>query len=212
MVGIRRIKGVALVAAAAMVVSLAAGGAAQAAVLDQPPTTSAVGPTASPVGLPDGWALDGAILTWASPTRIPMGGARIQVLLGDRDLGTAVVSPDARSVSVQLGGAITTNPAVDWSQLAVVASGRRLDAGTVQPQARTSGPAPAAAVATPPPGALLAHDPGTVGPYRTVTGSYSLPGVTIAGLPEPVEVKAVVVSPRGTTGTRPLVLFLHGRH
>ena len=35
---------------------------------------------------------------------------------------------------------------------------------------------------------------------------------TIAGLPSKVEVKAVVVSPRGTTGSRPLVLFLHGRH
>ena len=45
--------------------------------------------------------------------------------------------------------------------------------------------------------------PGRPGPYRTVTGEYSLAGVTIAGLPEKVEVKAVVVSPRGTTGTAP---------
>ncbi len=205
-VGIRRVRAAALVAAAAMVVSLGVAGGAQAAVLD-PGAAAPTGDVSSAAGaLPVGWALANDVLTWSSPERIPMGGARTQVVLDGRDLGQAVVATDRRSVSVRLSPGAGANPTIDWSGLAVLASGRRLDAGSLQPlQARTTGPA--AALATPPPGDLLAHDPGKAGPYRTVTGTYSLPGVSVAGLPELVEVKAVVVSPsrhHRSTAARPV--------
>jgi hypothetical protein len=55
-------------------------------------------------------------------------------------------------------------------------------------------------------------DPGIAGPYRTITGEYSLPGVRLSSYPAPVEMRAVVVAPLNAPGRRPLVLFLHGRH
>jgi hypothetical protein len=55
-------------------------------------------------------------------------------------------------------------------------------------------------------------DPGIAGPYRTITGVYSLPGVRLSSYPAPVEMRAVVIAPVNAPGRRPLVLFLHGRH
>jgi hypothetical protein len=57
-----------------------------------------------------------------------------------------------------------------------------------------------------------AVDPGTGGPYRTVAGGYRLPDVRLSHYRRPVEMRAIVVAPRGAAGPRPLVLFLHGRH
>ncbi|HYN95219.1 MAG TPA: hypothetical protein VES42_15335, partial [Pilimelia sp.] len=58
----------------------------------------------------------------------------------------------------------------------------------------------------------IATDPGTPGPYRTVTGEYALRPVRLPDFREPVELAGVVVAPTGAAGRRPLVLFLHGRH
>ena len=61
-------------------------------------------------------------------------------------------------------------------------------------------------------GDALTIDPGQRGPYRTTTGEYSLPGVPLPDYPAEVEMQAVVVAPQDARGTRPLALFLHGRH
>lgn len=55
-------------------------------------------------------------------------------------------------------------------------------------------------------------DPGEPGSYRTVTGEYDLDPVRLPGFDTPVEMTAEVVAPKGATGSRPLALFLHGRH
>ncbi|WP_086750953.1 hypothetical protein, partial [Streptomyces scabiei] len=55
-------------------------------------------------------------------------------------------------------------------------------------------------------------DPGVAGSFRTTSGEYSLPSVHLPGYDTDVEMKAVVVAPEGATGSRPLALFLHGRH
>lgn len=67
--------------------------------------------------------------------------------------------------------------------------------------ARPAAPLPAGAI-----------DPGKPGTYRTTTGEYTLNSVRLPGYPQPIEMQAVVVAPKGATGKRPLALFLHGRH
>ncbi len=66
-------------------------------------------------------------------------------------------------------------------------------------------PRPAAA-------ADAAVDPGRPGPYPVVAGEYTLPAVRLPGLATPVEMRALVIAPAHAAGSRPLVLFLHGRH
>jgi len=192
-------------------------------------------------GLPPAWSVqaraEGRFLVWTTEHPLPFGGARIEVLAGDRPLGAARVDPDLHRLEVALpadlepaaagvGGGLRT--------LQVVAAGRRLDAGPtslaaqaqaqasagvpaeVQPRsgATTASPRTASAVlaqraATLPLGAV---DPGRRGPYRTTEGSYRLASVPYPGLRSPLEVQGVVVSPVGATGRRPLVVLIHGRH
>jgi dienelactone hydrolase len=139
-----------------------------------------------------------------------MGGARIDVMAGERLLGTAVLSRDRRTVSVALTQVRPGDPGVPWGDVQVVAAGRRLDAPVAD---HGSGPeVPAGAADLPALDPLIASDPGRIGPYRTRTGEYTLAPLQVPGLPEPVEVRGVVVAPVGAAGRRPLVLLLHGRH
>jgi hypothetical protein len=200
-------------AAAVAVTALATAGLAPAASAATVPGASPA-PHPSPTRavatvstLPRGWSLvstpSGLRLRWTSPTRIPMGDARVDVLAGGAVLGSADVAPDGRTVTVPLPAGVRPD---QLRGLEASAAGRRLD---VAP-ARAAAPSPAAATAAPLP--LTRVDPGKPGPYRTRTGEYSLPGLRVPGFPAPVEVRAVVVAPRGTKGARPFVLFLHGRH
>ena len=208
----RAIRSTSLLAVIALVTTLAAAPPAQAAPVS--PTSNAV--VTAPRELPGGWARssDGRTLTWTSPTLIPIGGSRLDVVAGERLLGTGVLSRNQRSVSVPLSPDAATDPSVAWADLAVVASGRRLSDPSVAavPSGRLPGDMPLEGTLPRLARQLVSPDPGLPGPYATVTGKYALPRVAIAGLPAKVEVKGVVVAPRGTTGERPLVLLLHGRH
>ncbi|MFD5552468.1 alpha/beta hydrolase family protein [Streptomyces sp. NPDC127068] len=53
-------------------------------------------------------------------------------------------------------------------------------------------------------------DPGAKGPYRTRSGSYALPSLRMPGVAAPVEMRASVVGPANASGSRPLVLLVHG--
>jgi hypothetical protein len=149
----------------------------------------------------DGWSVTDGQLTWRSGERIPMGDAAVEFYAGDRLLGRPRAAADDRTFRLPL------EHAKDLRDLQVRAGGKRLD---------IDAPAPARkrAAAVPPPQALPANkvDPGVKGPYRTVTGEYSLAGVKLPDFPEPVEMQGVVVAPQGAPGNRPLALFLHGRH
>jgi hypothetical protein len=71
---------------------------------------------------------------------------------------------------------------------------------------------PATAVtAGPPVPPANAVDPGTPGAFGTVEGEYDLPGVSLPQLAEAVEMRALVIAPKGGTTKRPLAVFLHGR-
>ncbi|MFG2062118.1 alpha/beta hydrolase family protein [Micromonospora sp. NPDC048871] len=149
-----------------------------------------------------GWSLVDGELTWRSTKPVPMGDARVEFFSGDQRLGPARPHPDGRTFSLPLDAPVKPE------ELAVRAGGRRIDVDSARDSARRSAPVPT--IPAPQPAGPV--DPGRPGPYRQITGEYDLPGVTLPGFPEKVEMRAVVVAPQGTTGARPLALFLHGRH
>ncbi|MHB9863555.1 alpha/beta hydrolase family protein [Streptomyces sp. YIM S03343] len=195
---------------AAVVFAVAGGspGPAQAAVPDTgPPRAVADGDG----GVPPGWKITGEgtkrQLVWRSTTEVPMGDARVEFYSGGRPLGVPRPDADGRTFRLDLGRARDTS---SLTGLQVRSAGRTLDAAgrTRSPGSRHS------LTAAQPPAPLPANpvDPGKPGAFRTTTGEYGLAPVRLPGFAQPVEMKAVVVAPKGATGHRPLALFLHGRH
>jgi hypothetical protein len=152
----------------------------------------------APAELPPGWQLDGNELVWTSAARLRMGGARYEFRSGKRVLGYPVQAGDTLRLRL--------SPDDRLNDLSVWAAGRRIDAGA--PQLRLAPTAPPLEPAI----AAAATDPATPGPYETRRLHYTLPSLTIAGFPAPVEVAAEVTVPVGFPGPMPFVLFLHGRH
>ncbi|MFI6658643.1 alpha/beta hydrolase family protein [Streptomyces sp. NPDC050523] len=195
-------------AAAVLAVAGGSPGLAQAA----PPPHARPSTTAQDKdgGLPPGWQITGEgagrQLVWRSTAPVPMTDARVEFYAKDRMLGVPRPGKDGRTFRLDLRRAGAPNGLTD---LHVRAGGRELDAA-----GRTETPGGRRSAAVAPPARLPANsvDPGTPGSYRTTTGEYDLAPVRLPGFPEPVEMKAVVVAPRGATGHRPLALFLHGRH
>lgn len=160
--------------------------------------------------LPEGWRIAstgaGNQLVWTSPKPVPMGDARVEFRLGDRLLGVPRPTADGRTFRLPLADM----PLGDGQDLRVVAAGLRLDsAGKSQPSSSGLGAVPKQLEAALPPNEV---DPGEPGTYRTATGEYDLKSVKLPGLPEPVEMRAVVVGPVDAPDKRPLAFFLHGRH
>ncbi|MFJ3334787.1 hypothetical protein [Streptomyces sp. NPDC086766] len=175
-----------------------------------PRASSAAADGGSDGGLPPGWRVTGEgaarQLVWRSGAPVPMGDARVEFYAGGRLLGRPQPGRDGHTFRLALDRA----RADSLGGLQVRASGRRLDG----PGATDPAPGRNSVAAAAPPARLPANgvDPGRPGPYRTATGEYHLDSVRLPGLPAPVEMRAVVVAPRGATGRRPLALFLHGRH
>jgi len=161
-------------------------------------------------GLPPGWKIAGAggerQLVWHSTAAVPMGDARVEFYSEGRMLGVPQPDKDGRTFRLDLG---PTAAATGLKDLHVQAGGRELDAA-----GRTQTPGGRRSAAVAPSARLPANsvDPGTPGRYGTTTGEYDLDAVKLPDFPEPVEMRAVVVAPKGATGHRPLALFLHGRH
>ncbi|MCS0635166.1 hypothetical protein NX801_05740 [Streptomyces sp. LP05-1] len=135
-----------------------------------------------------------------------MGDARVEFRAGEKLLGRPVPEKDGRTFRLPLNGT-RVGPDTDVRALA---GGRRLDAeedgGRARSPHRAPVPRPAAELPANP------VDPGTPGRYRTVRGEYDLKSIRVPGLAAPVEMRATVVGPANAPGTRPLALFLHGRH
>jgi hypothetical protein len=206
---------VAVLAALAGTPGLAQAQQPRLAQAQQPRDAQPLSAATADSGLPPGWRItgEGAVreLVWRAPKPVPMGDARVEFHAGDRLLGLPTAGKDGRTFRLALDEARSTQLTDQLADLQVLAGGRRLDASadsTVRPRERDSRtavqqPAPL------PPGAV---DPGKPGSYRTVSGAYDLDPVRLPGLPSPVEMRAEVVAPKGATGSRPLALFLHGRH
>ncbi|MFI8193761.1 alpha/beta hydrolase family protein [Streptomyces sp. NPDC085946] len=198
-----RARSIGAAAVAVLAVVGVAPGAAQAR--PQPP---AAGPAAANGELPPGWRLtgDGDVLEWRAPRRIPPGDARVE-FHGDGGLvGVPTPGKDGRTFRLPLDAA-EMDPLGDPADLQVRSAGRRLDtaAGAGEHARR-----PAAQL--PPRLPAGAVDPGRPGRFATVTGEYALDPVRLPGLAAPVEMRGVVVAPKGAPGRRPVALFLHGRH
>ncbi|MGN9794227.1 alpha/beta hydrolase family protein [Streptomyces sp. OZ13] len=198
--------------ATATAVLMAVGAAPAAAQAVQPPEVRRATAANGNEALPPGWRIthdDGqSALEWRSPRPVPPGDARVEFHADDRIVGVPEAGKDGRTFRLPLDDARTTDPA-DLRNLSVLAGGRRLD----QEPGGDSGARGTVPAAKPPaefpPGAV---DPGRPGTYRTTTGEYTLDPVRLPGFAKPVEMRAVVVAPKGAPGKRPLALFLHGRH
>ncbi|MGW3121441.1 alpha/beta hydrolase family protein [Streptomyces sp. NPDC001107] len=195
-------------AAAVLAVAGGSPGLAQAAPpSDARPSSTTADPDG---GLPPGWRIagkgDARQLVWRSTAPVPMGDARVEFYSGDRMLGVPQPDRDGHTFRLGLG---RDGAGTGLTGLHVRAGGRELDSAS---RGETSGGRRSAAVA--PPARLPANsvDPGKPGQYGTTTGEYDLDPVKLPGFPQPVEMRAVVVAPKGATGHRPLALFLHGRH
>ncbi|WP_399881586.1 alpha/beta hydrolase family protein [Streptomyces sp. BBFR51] len=200
-------------AATAVLTLLGAAPAAHAG--PQPPGAASV--RAVPDGtadLPSGWRITGTgaarSLEWRSPRVVRPGDARVEFHAEGRLLGVPEPDGDGRTFRLPLDAAAP--PAPDGlTDLQVRAAGRRLDEkpGDTARQRRPSDAPPAKLPPQLPAGAV---DPGRPGRFATSTGEYTLDPVRLPGLSAPVEMRGVVVAPKGASGKRPLALFLHGRH
>ena len=149
---------------------------------------------------PTGWQVTGGrTLTWTAPRPVPIGDAVVEFYSGDRRLGRPTAEPDQRTFT------LTVPDAAGLENLQVRAGGRRLDAPIPRTTAAADPVLPAPLPANP-------VDPGVRGPNSTITGEYALAAVTLPDLPQPVEMRGLVVAPAGVTSASPLALFLHGRH
>ncbi|MEV5319317.1 hypothetical protein AB0K92_16970 [Streptomyces sp. NPDC052687] len=177
----------------------------------QPPGATGTAPGQADE-LPPGWRItatdDGNTLEWRAPRRIPPGDARVEFRTADGPVGVPRPDADGRTFRLPLHEAAVPDGLTD---LQVWSGGRRLDERGPAAAERPDAAAPRGPQLPPrlPAGSV---DPGKPGPYATVSGEYALDSVRLPGFPAPVEMRGVVVAPKGATGKRPLALFLHGRH
>lgn len=158
--------------------------------------------------LPPGWRITGegtgSHLEWRSPRPVPHGDARVEFRANGELLGIPRPQDDNRTFRLPLDAVRTA----DLDGLRVEAAGRRLDETPGAPDRAAEPYAPE----LPPVLPAGAIDPGKQGPYGTTTGEYSLPSLKLPGMAAPVEMRGLVVAPKGAAGKRPVALFLHGRH
>ncbi|MDP9818985.1 hypothetical protein [Spirilliplanes yamanashiensis] len=187
-----------------LVTGLAAAGLAAPAQAEAPPQPPGVA-----AALPSGWQItdspDGPRLVWTAAERVPMGDAAVEFWAGGKPLGRPLADRGHRTFTLDAAGLGMR----ELRSLEVRAAGRRLDAAAPQAAARRAALPP---IDLPPPAQRHTVDPGQPGPYRTTTGEYTVTPVALPGFAQPVEMQGVVVAPRGAPGSRPLALFLHGRH
>ncbi|HEX6150184.1 hypothetical protein [Nocardioides sp.] len=183
------------------------------------PAGSGVGPSPAPATSdphPRAASLDGAgtwqvtrtggdtyQVSWRAARRLPVTSDRATIVAGGLPIGVPRLAADGRTVVTT----VTTAERPDPADLDVVLSGDRLDHpgidqtgdGAVPVDPRRSTP--------------LADDPAEPGELEVVSSDYELDPVKLPGMREPIEMVGHVVEPAGeATESRPLVLFLHGRH
>jgi hypothetical protein len=149
------------------------------------------------LSLPTGWSIERSELVWTSATPLRMGGARYEFRSDDQLLGYPAQRGNALRLPLRTSRSLAA--------LSVWAGGRRIDGGRQPFRGLADTPAE-------PEITLATADPAAKGPYQAQRLRYTMPDLTLEGYPAPLEVVAEVTAPIGAPGTRPLVLFLHGRH
>ncbi len=174
-----------------------------------PSASAAPSPPPNTVAKGNDWRIEpvagGYRITLELDRRVPLRDALPMLSVDGRAIGVAKESADRRSVSL-----ISKDPAVlraknvtllwsgDPSRKRSKAAAGPTDADWLKAK---MGPA-------------LPDDPGAKGKYAVDTAEYNLgdEAIYLPGLKQKSELRGKVYSPRGATGPRPLVVFLHGRH
>lgn len=179
--------------------------------LTGPPGPAAAGPALRAAPSDAGWRvvpLGGGSyeVSWTSPTDLPIGSDRPTITGDGLSFGAPTVGADGRTVTA----VVTASSAPTIGDLDVVLSGDRLDEPGFDPaDVGSADPLPDRVTQD-----LAAGDPGEPGSYEVVTSDYDWDRVQLPGMDEPIEMIGHVVEPAPgeSTGPRPLVLFMHGRH
>jgi hypothetical protein len=186
-------------------VALLGAGLAPAAPAAPPP------PPPQAVASSNDWRIDpvagGYRITVRLDEPVPLRDALPMLSVDGRTVGVARESADRRSVSL-----VSKDPAVLRARdVRLVWSGD--PAGDAKRSKAAAGPTDADWLKAKM-GPTLADDPGAKGKYQVETAEYDLgdEAVYLPGLKQKSELRGKVYSPRGATGPRPLVVFLHGRH
>lgn len=160
-----------------------------------------------------GWSVStirtGVRIAWRSPRPLPVGALPLEVRRGPMVLGTA---REVGSLAVLDLDSLPAgfDPNRDLVSLELWRGRHRLDG--VSPDSTPAKTAPTAAPIADPFAIDPPIDPGVRGRFATERRSYSLVGLRHPEYPARIEVVGEVTLPLGTTGRRPLVLVLHGRH
>ncbi|MFC0629076.1 hypothetical protein [Kribbella deserti] len=120
-------------------------------------------------------------------------------------VGVARQSRDGRTLT-----ALSTDPAVLTAKSVELVWSSEVNEQTGRSTATTPGPDWSKAAQ----GKPLAVDPGSTGRYPVDLSEYNLgnEAILLSGIKHKSELLGKVYTPRGATGKRPLVVFLHGRH
>ena len=169
-----------------------------------------------------GWSAtttdSGVRLTWRSAQPLPIGALPLQVRLAGTLLGTAREVGNVAVLDLRVLPA-GFDPNRDLSALALWRGQRRLDdtsrldhhysdrTGAAEPTGDSESAPGRDPFAIEP-----QTDPGVPGHFASERRTYSLVGLRHSEYPARVEVVGEVTLPLGTTGRRPLVVILHGRH
>lgn len=196
------------VAATALALALFPSSPASAAA-PAPAAPSSPAPDPAPADDRGSWqvsdtGVDRYTVSWTSPTELPVGDARPEILADGVVAGVPTLDPDGRTVEVT----VTSPTLPDVAAFDVVLSGRTLDSAAAAPPVEPAPYVVPAQVTELP----EAADPGVPGPHETRTTDYDLPSVELPDISRRAEMLGHVVEPTDATADSPLVVFLHGRH
>ncbi|WP_328991775.1 hypothetical protein OG394_36220 [Kribbella sp. NBC_01245] len=172
-------------------------------------TSTASARSNSQVGQGDDWtvkpAAGGFLITKRLDAPVRMRAALPLLAIDGVPVGVARQSPDGRTLTV-----LSTNPAVTTAKSVELMWSSEINEQAGRSTASTESPDWSKAAL----GKALAVDPGSTGRFKVDISEYNLgnEALFLSGIKAKSEVAGRVYTPRGATGKRPLVVFLHGRH
>jgi hypothetical protein len=194
-----RTRACALLAAISIVVAAAAS-------TPFPAAAAAAATSTTGVDAGNAWAITRVDGKWHISLRLaepaPFRDAQTQLAVAGKLIGAARESADRHTLTL-----VTDNPAVDARGPVTLWTPDLADESAPTGRSASRSAAPT--------GPSLATDPGASGPYAVARAEYNFgnEAITLSGLDNhKSELRALVYSPVGATGKRPLVVFLHGRH
>ncbi|WP_328991773.1 hypothetical protein OG394_36215 [Kribbella sp. NBC_01245] len=173
------------------------------------PAAAAPGPGGGTNQESKAWSIDasgnGLRITLRLPEAIGLRAALPLLAVDGRPIGVARQSADGKTLTL-----VTTDSSVlGAKKVELVWSTELGKDGAARRSPQTGADWSKAAQGKP-----LPVDPGSTGKFKVDTSEYNLgdEAVYLSGIKAKSELRGKVYTPRGATGKRPLVVFLHGRH